>query len=208
MKNCPNCDIKHEKSGTFCSRKCANKRQHSEYTKRKIGNSVKKYCESSEYKEKRTCKDEKISSRVKKLWQSNEYRAKVENALKQIDHNKAWTEEKRKEHSKLVGTIVRGISRSKSNKTELTSMLLLSRRTVTKILARLKASCFSCGWDKTTCDVHHILPVSKGGNDDHSNLTYICPNCHRLVHKGFIDSTSLKTLEQVFGNSWKELYYG
>jgi len=36
MKICPKCETPHEKKGTFCSRKCANGRVHSEETKKKI----------------------------------------------------------------------------------------------------------------------------------------------------------------------------
>ncbi len=42
--------------------------------------------------------------------------------------------------------------------------------------------CFTCGWDKTVCDIHHIIPKSKGGTDSYDNLTILCPNCHRLAH--------------------------
>ena len=44
--------------------------------------------------------------------------------------------------------------------------------------------CFYCGWKKDKCDIHHIVPRSKGGTDEYKNLTIACPNCHRLIHKG------------------------
>ena len=44
------------------------------------------------------------------------------------------------------------------------------------------AVCSICGWDESTCDIHHIIPRKNGGNDDMENLIYICPNCHRLCH--------------------------
>ena len=55
--------------------------------------------------------------------------------------------------------------------------------------------CFHCGWAEAICDVHHIKGRKDGGTDDYSNLTILCPNDHRLVHKGKIQSKSLKTLE-------------
>ena len=55
-------------------------------------------------------------------------------------------------------------------------------------------SCFNCGWGKAICDVHHIVPKSKGGSDAHSNLTVVCPNCHRLIHKNLLDVTFLPTV--------------
>jgi len=49
----------------------------------------------------------------------------------------------------------------------------------------IKVGCFYCGWKQTACDVHHI-----DGNRSHwslKNLTYACPNCHRMIHRGLIN---------------------
>lgn len=43
MKPCPKCDTLHDKSGTFCSRSCANSRTWTEEDKKKKSESVKKY---------------------------------------------------------------------------------------------------------------------------------------------------------------------
>jgi hypothetical protein len=40
MKICPKCGKEHEKQGVFCSRHCANSRNHSETTKRKIAETL------------------------------------------------------------------------------------------------------------------------------------------------------------------------
>lgn len=84
------------------------------------------------------------------------------------------------------------------------SILECSKRTVTKIAIRMKLSCFNCGWDKARCDLHHIVPQSKGGTDSPSNLTYICPNCHRLAHTGKL--MVFRTFEEVIGDEWKNFY--
>lgn len=81
----------------------------------------------------------------------------------------------------------------------------ISSRTRAKIVSRMKLKCFNCGWDKTSCDLHHIIPQSKGGNDSHLNITYICPNCHRLAHEGKL--TNLISLEEKIGESWKKFYH-
>ena len=82
-----------------------------------------------------------------------------------------------------------------------TSILELSRRTVSKIVQRLRLSCFNCGWNKTVSDIHHIIPKSLGGTDAHYNLTYLCPNCHRLAHankiKHFITIQEKVTLQDI-----------
>lgn len=43
-------------------------------------------------------------------------------------------------------------------------------------------SCSYCGLAYDLLDWHHIIPCSEGGSDDPDNLTYLCPNCHRLAH--------------------------
>jgi len=68
----------------------------------------------------------------------------------------------------------------------------------------MNLSCFNCGWNLCVCDFHHILPQSKGGGDELSNLTYLCPNCHRAAHNGLI--SEFKSAKEVFGDTWKEYY--
>ncbi|MCD9544043.1 hypothetical protein GLP24_04155 [Photobacterium carnosum] len=33
-------------------------------------------------------------------------------------------------------------------------------------------------------EVHHIKPLSQGGEDSLENVKAICPNCHREMHFG------------------------
>lgn len=42
--------------------------------------------------------------------------------------------------------------------------------------------CSICGTPYPLLDQHHIIPLEDGGTDDPSNVTYLCPNCHRLMH--------------------------
>ena len=58
-----------------------------------------------------------------------------------------------------------------------------------------KYGCFYCGWKEVSCDVHHI-----NGRKSQSlkNLTYACPNCHRLIHRGFI--AELITIDKFIKN--------
>lgn len=87
------------------------------------------------------------------------------------------------------------------------SLLDCSSRTVTKILKRIgKMRCSLCDWDKGTCDIHHIKGKKIDNPNHHSNLTLLCPNCHRLVHEKKI--TEVITLEEFLGDLWKEGYYG
>ncbi|MCY4257157.1 MAG: DUF222 domain-containing protein [bacterium] len=43
--------------------------------------------------------------------------------------------------------------------------------------------CTSCGIRASSCEVHHIVPWEHGGTTDISNLTLLCPTCHRQTHK-------------------------
>jgi len=85
------------------------------------------------------------------------------------------------------------------------SILDMSKRTATKILLRIGKGCSNCGWNESSCDLHHILPRSKGGSDLNENLTVLCPNCHRLAHtkklKTFVSLTSQ------IGEVWRDFYY-
>ena len=43
--------------------------------------------------------------------------------------------------------------------------------------------CSRCGWSEARCDVHHIVPRSKGGRNTVENGIVLCPNCHRVTHE-------------------------
>ena len=43
--------------------------------------------------------------------------------------------------------------------------------------------CSICGWNKTTCDVDHIVPKTQGGVNTISNGRVLCPNCHAEKHR-------------------------
>lgn len=87
------------------------------------------------------------------------------------------------------------------------SLFDLSGRTIGKILVRLQIGCSRCGWDKAPCDLHHIQGKKIENPDHHSNLTYICPNCHRLFHRGKIGRSDVRSLDEQVGERWKEFYF-
>lgn len=46
-----------------------------------------------------------------------------------------------------------------------------------------KGECEICGMSyKPILQIHHILPVSKFGNNDPDNIICVCPNCHKTLH--------------------------
>lgn len=85
----------------------------------------------------------------------------------------------------------------------------ISKRTISKIVKRMNLKCSNCGWyvEGAVGDIHHILEVKNGGTDDMSNLTYLCPNCHRMVHSGVLSPDKLIGLQDYVGDSWKDYYY-
>lgn len=85
------------------------------------------------------------------------------------------------------------------------SILDVTNRTLKKIILRLEIGCSCCGWDECPGDIHHLIPKSKGGTDDHSNLSYLCPNCHRKIHNGL--NVEFKTLQEQIGDRWLKFYF-
>lgn len=106
-------------------------------------------------------------------------------------------------HSLAVGKATKGTTGKTPE-----SLLELSTRTVRKILKRLGLGCSRCQWNEGTCDLHHIKGRKILNPDHHSNLTYICPNCHRLFHEKKIGAIDVQSLELQIGDKWKEVYYG
>ncbi len=50
------------------------------------------------------------------------------------------------------------------------------------ILARDRYTCQGCGTQGKVVNVHHIVMVSAGGNDEPQNLLTLCDGCHQRIH--------------------------
>ena len=136
-------------------------------------------------------------------WKNTNYRKRISDSLK-----KRWQENRElfstgEEHSKKVGKYTKG-----KYKGEITSLLDVSLRTTRKILKRLKLKCNRCGWDLGSCDIHHINGKKIENCNEHFNLTYVCPNCHRLIHEGKIQKSELISLDKILPENWIDLYFG
>lgn len=167
-------------SGIFCSQSCANTRYPEKDTKTKTSCSLKKYYLTKQ-KYKYIC--EKCNKEFYRFYKFKENRKiRCDECKRKVKH-------------------------SNNN---FNNIKELSKRTISKIFKRLKIKCSICGWNKATCDIHHILPRKSGGTDDNSNLVILCPNCHRMVHnhsdeitKEMLLNNSLdKIIEQI-----KEAYH-
>lgn len=44
--------------------------------------------------------------------------------------------------------------------------------------------------------IHHIIPISKGGDDEENNLILLCPNCHKEAHDGVLSEDFLFSLSK------------
>lgn len=52
-----------------------------------------------------------------------------------------------------------------------------------KILKEFGNECQVCNLDvNELLEIHHLLPISKGGNNEFYNLTVLCPTCHKALH--------------------------
>lgn len=189
---CPKCGVEfdnYSKWGPrrYCTRKCANSRP-----------------QSTEIRERKSKKLQKETP----CQYCNEIYRSVSGAK---THEKSCQKNPRRQHGAFYGKahkIATKKAQGKKNAMGLkipTSLLDMSKRTTSKVMKRLGIGCFNCGWNQGSCDVHHILPVSKGGSNDNENLTYICPNCHRLAHEGKL--TSFVSVAEKVGDVWRNYYF-
>jgi predicted restriction endonuclease len=52
--------------------------------------------------------------------------------------------------------------------------------------------CIVCGFN-AVIDLHHLIPVSKGGFFEENNLVCLCPNHHEMLHRGLITPDEILT---------------
>jgi 5-methylcytosine-specific restriction endonuclease McrA len=58
------------------------------------------------------------------------------------------------------------------------------RRLKQQIMVRDDYTCQKCFKDvdeTNSLEIHHIIPVCKGGSDSPNNLITLCPTCHRMI---------------------------
>lgn len=93
------------------------------------------------------------------------------------------------------------------------NILDLSKRTLSKVLLRMNLPCSCCGIyvPGVVWDIHHITPKHLGGSDTVDNLTYICPNCHRICHTDsnllLNDLVSLDKFLDAKDLDWRDYYF-
>ena len=48
---------------------------------------------------------------------------------------------------------------------------------------KCKKKCEKCKLNFKMLEIHHIIPISKGGNNEASNLMALCSSCHKIKDK-------------------------
>ncbi len=51
-----------------------------------------------------------------------------------------------------------------------------------KALRARDQGCIGCGANPVICQAHHVMPWSKGGGTDITNMVLVCWNCHDKIH--------------------------
>lgn len=119
-----------------------------------------------------------------------------------------WKDENSKFLRGKKAAIAVGKSTKGKHKRSPKNLFELSMRTVMKIMKRLDVGCSICGWKDAACDIHHIHGRKGPDANDHKNLTYVCPNCHRKIHAGLIRKEDLIPLSVYIEERWLDHYYG
>lgn len=195
---CENCNKEHDgsyASGRFCCQSCA--RAFSTKVNRDIINAKRSialmgHSVSIEARQK-------ISKNTKS--NDDEVKARITKGTKKYWNNLSDSEKEAIIEKRKQGLITYHYKK-------LHSILDVSSRTAYKILDRMQIGCLICGWNLAHCDIHHINGRKIDDPNSMTNLTYICPNCHRLVHSHKIDKQNLISLADAIGESWRDFYFG
>lgn len=85
--------------------------------------------------------------------------------------------------------------RTKKTNERLRNEIQYNRAEVLEIFGN---ECEICGfYNEKILEIHHILPLSKGGSNNWDNLSVLCPNCHRTIHFILNSNRPLKDLEKL-----------
>ena len=178
---CTQFAFEHGKYRKTCSSKCANSRNMTDERRNRISIGVKKHNETKPQKlYSYICEKCGIEFTTKKPFRKNR-KVKCGNCIQKRKHVQDNPD----------------------------SIMELSKRTISKILHRSGVGCAICGWNESTCDIHHIIERKSGGTNDVTNLIIVCPNCHRIIHSN--KKYSIETLQQLsidkhFKN-WRDFYH-
>ena len=53
-----------------------------------------------------------------------------------------------------------------------------NRKLIEELIQRNGNKCSVCGATNVPLEIHHIIPLSQGGDNSLNNFILVCPNCH------------------------------
>ncbi len=56
--------------------------------------------------------------------------------------------------------------------------MVSNRRLIEELIQRDGSKCSVCGITNAPLEIHHVMPISQGGDNSLNNLVLVCPNCH------------------------------
>lgn len=112
--------------------------------------------------------------------------------LQEISNSDGFVYDEENERNKQFQELLEKVKSAKTNPYVEYKGKRFSRSSLVKRIALLR-SCGKCEYCKKDppffdrygepfFEVHHIMPLSKGGEDDIDNVAALCPNCHRTIH--------------------------
>jgi len=81
----------------------------------------------------------------------------------------------------------------------------ISKQVTAKLMVESRETCNRC-WESKEVQIHHIIPISQGGDNSEDNLILLCLRCHSQVHtkKMMAQNLSRETLK-LYKESWLDL---
>jgi hypothetical protein len=81
----------------------------------------------------------------------------------------------------------------------------IDQKVEAKLLVESRNTCCVC-WRSQEVQIHHILPISEGGDNSEDNLIVLCLNCHSQVHtkKSMAKNYTQETL-RLYKTTWIDL---
>ena len=171
--------------------------------------------------------DSEWMAEVRNLWRTEKqlrefYQSHLENSPNQYETKKAKIKELKRSFPYLRGNqsfLARCVDSSYSyvNQFDFDGENFINKKIPKHIKRRTREKdnyqCVRCGSDNSL-QIHHIIPLARGGAHELENLATLCKNCHRLAHKGRPNengeiwgmkySQTVYESENEFWNDWTE----
>lgn len=101
------------------------------------------------------------------------------------------------------------VGASAQRRSALRNLYTRNQALVTKLKGIYQDRCQLCGFDPqllygvSACSAHHIMYLSRGGQDELQNMLLVCPNHHQIIHATNA-AFDFKNMHYVFNNGRRE----